>query len=112
MTCRCGCGKEFKKITTNRKYMDLPDDSQELKDLMAKIRCPECKKSDSDRRFRLGDGAVEDSDIIDPVPVISVDKYNCESCNKISRFYKEKDGDKLSHCPRCGSQDVKYMGHV
>ncbi len=79
---------------------------------MAKIKCPDCKKSDSERRFRMGDGAVSDEDLVESAPILSVEKYNCESCNKVSRFYKEKEGDALSHCPRCGSQDVKYVGHT
>lgn len=79
---------------------------------MSKIRCPTCKKSDSDRRFRTGDGAVSDNDLVEPLHLISTDKYFCNSCTKDSRFYKEKEGDCLAHCPRCGSQDVKYMGHI
>lgn len=112
MTVRCGCGKEFKKVTTNRRYLDAPEGSDELTLLMGKIRCPTCKKSDSERRFRMGDGAVEDKDLVEPTPFISVERWACLSCNKDSRFYKEKEGDQLSHCPRCGSQDVKHMGVV
>lgn len=112
MTCRCNCGQEFKKITTNRKYFDLPDGSDELKVLMAKIQCPDCKQSDLQRRVRIGDGAVSESDLVEETPFISVDKYTCLACTKDSRFYREKEEDKLSHCPRCGSQDVKYLGHT
>lgn len=112
MTVRCGCGKEFKKVTTNRRYLDAAEDSEELAALMAKICCPECKKSDSERRFRMGDGAVSDEDLIEPMPSISTDKYSCFSCNKNSLYSKEKEGDMMAHCPRCGSQDVKYMGHT
>lgn len=112
MTVRCGCSNEFKKVTTNRRYLDAPDGSEELAALMAKIKCPECKKSDSERRFRLGDGAVEDTDLVERTDVISTDKYACFSCNKNSLYQKEKEGDMMAHCPRCGSQDVKYMGHT
>lgn len=110
MTVRCGCGKEFKKVTTNRRYLDAQDGSDELSVLMAKIRCPGCKKSDSERRFRLGDGAVEDADLVERSSFIAVERYTCFSCNKDSRFYKEQEGDMLSHCPRCGGQDVKFLG--
>lgn len=79
---------------------------------MGKIKCPDCKKSDSDRRFRMGDGAVSDNDLVEQPAFISVDKYDCESCNKFTRFYKEKEGDQLAHCQHCGSQDVRYMGHT
>lgn len=113
MTCRCGCGREFKKITTNRKYLDLPDGSEELAKLMAKIKCPDCKKADSDRRFRVGDGeVVKEEDLIEQTPIIAVEKYDCNSCHKNNRFYKEKEGDKLAHCQHCGSQDVRYIGHT
>lgn len=112
MTCRCACGNEFKKVTTNRKYFDLPDDSHELLGMMAKIRCPSCKKSESERRIRIGDGAVSDNDLVEQRPIVSVDKYDCESCHKFTRFYKEKEGDCLAHCQHCGSQDVKYVGHT
>ncbi len=111
MTVRCGCGNEFKKVTTNRKYMDLPEDSEELKTLMSKISCPKCKAVDNERRFRIGDGEVSDRDLVEQPAIISADKYSCFGCNKNSLFYKEKEGDMMSHCPRCGSQDVKYMGH-
>lgn len=112
MTVRCACGQEFKKVTTNRRYLDAPDGSEELVALMAKIKCPECKKSDSERRFRMGDGAVSDNDLIEPAPFISVENYSCLGCGKNSRFYKEKEGDMLAHCPRCGSQDVKFAGVI
>jgi hypothetical protein len=112
MTCRCACGSEFKKITTNRKYFDLDDGSQELTELMAKIKCPACKKADSERRFRMGDGAVSDNDLVVQPNIISTDMYNCNACSKKNRFYKEKEGDCLAHCQYCGSQDVKYIGHT
>lgn len=112
MTVRCACGNEFKKVTTNRRYLDAPDGSEELAALMAKIRCVKCKAADNERRFRMGDGAVSDDDIVESTPILSIEKYACEGCGKDSRFYKEKEGDKLSHCPRCGSQNVKYVGHT
>ena len=112
MTCRCGCGKEFKKITTNRKYLDLPDGSEELAKLMSKIKCPDCKAADSDRRFRVGDGEVRDDDLVAAAPILAVENYTCESCGKNNRFYKEKEDDKLGHCQHCGSQNVKYIGHT
>lgn len=110
MTCRCVCGSEFKKVTTNRKYFTLPDGSPELLSLMAKIKCPSCKATESDRRFKIGDGAVSDNDLVERTEFLSIEKYACFSCRRDSRFYKEKEGDELSHCPRCGSQDVKHMG--
>lgn len=112
MTCRCGCGKEFKKITTNKKYFDLDDNSEELKLLMAKIRCPDCKEKDSERRFKLGDGAVSDNDLVENPSFISIEKYDCNSCNKFTRFYKEKEGDELAHCQHCGGQEVRHVGTV
>lgn len=111
VTVRCGCGKEFKKITTDRRYVDFNQNSSELMELMSKVACPSCKKNDGERRFRLGDGAVEDEDLVEPSPLISVEKYQCDGCSKTNRFYKEKEGDCLSHCHYCGSQDVKYIGH-
>jgi ssDNA-binding Zn-finger/Zn-ribbon topoisomerase 1 len=112
LTARCGCGKEFKKVTTNRKYVDLPDGSEELVLLMAKLRCPSCKQSDSERRFRVGDGAVDSDIVIETPGSIDVENYDCNTCHKASRFYKEKEGDQMGHCPRCGSQDVKYIGRA
>lgn len=112
LTVRCPCGKEFKKITTNRRYMEAPDDSDELKSLMAKVKCDGCKKGEGSRRFKLGDGIVDDVDLVKSTPFISTDKYSCLSCNKNSLFHREKEDDKMAHCPRCGSQDVKYMGHT
>lgn len=112
MTVRCGCGKEFKKVTTNRRYLDATDGSEELSLLMAKVRCPDCKKADSERRFRIGDGAVSDEDLVERQSFISTEKYHCLSCSKDSRFYMEKEGDVLNNCPRCGSMEVKHMGSI
>lgn len=98
ITFRCDCGTEFKKITIN-------------KDLES-ATCPSCKKLESDKRFRLGDGAVSDDDLVEQPAIIAVEKYLCNSCTKINRYYKEKEGDKLGHCQHCGSQDLKYMGYT
>lgn len=98
LTFRCDCGNEFKKITTN-------------KDLEA-ATCPKCKRLETDKRLRMGDGAVSDNDLIEPRPLVCFEKYNCNSCAKTCSFAKEKEGDMLSHCPKCGSQDVKYMGEM
>ena len=112
MTLRCACSKEFKHISKNKKLMDLPDESPELKKLLSKIKCPDCKQSDSERRFRTGDGAVDSDVIVDTPQIIAVENYSCNTCSKTMRFYKEHEGDMMSHCQRCGSQDVKYIGHA
>lgn len=96
ITFRCDCGNEFKKVTTNR---DL-----EL------ATCPKCKRKESDKRFRLGDGAVSENDLVPAPPIVGVDKYHCKSCSKIIRFHKETEDDKLAHCHHCGSQDVRFVG--
>ena len=97
LTFRCDCGYSFKKITTNK---DLESAS-----------CPKCKKKESDRRLTLGDGAVSDNDLIE-LTFKSVENYDCEECHKKNRFFKEREGDQLSHCQYCGSQNVKYIGHA
>lgn len=95
-TFRCECGSTFKKISTK------PD----LKEAV----CPHCKKKESERRYAIGDGAVSDQDILPPIQFIRTDKYNCNSCNKLLIFRVEKEGDEMSHCYKCGSQDIKYIG--
>lgn len=97
-TFRCECGTTFKKISTK------PD--------LQEAQCPKCKKIESERRYAIGDGAVSEADILPPQEFIRTDKYNCNGCNKPLSFRVEQDGDKLSHCYRCGSQDVKYMGQM
>jgi predicted nucleic acid-binding Zn ribbon protein len=98
LTFRCDCGNEFKKITTN-------------KDLTT-ATCPQCKKKESERRLRLGDGAISSSDMVEQPNILAVEKYSCGACGKFTRFYKEAEGDKLGHCQHCGSEDVKYMGYI
>ncbi len=97
-TFRCSCGKTFKKISTN------PD--------LSEAACPECKKKETWRRNAIGDGPVSESDIVETRPFIRSDKYLCNSCTKHLSFRVEQEGDKLSHCYRCGSQDVSYVGQV
>jgi ribosomal protein L37AE/L43A len=112
ITVRCGCGNEFKKITQDSRFTQLDDDDPVLQKLLSKVKCPDCKKADGERRFRLGDGAVSDNDIVDVPAIVAIHNYSCDSCSKTTRFYLEKLDDKLGHCQHCGSQDIKYIGHA
>jgi len=98
-TFRCPeCRTTFKKIST------VPD--------LQCAACPECKKQETRRAHAIGDGAVSDADLIETPAFIHSDRYSCNSCSKMLTFRVEQEGDMLSHCYRCGSQDVKRMGTI
>jgi hypothetical protein len=100
-TFRCpDCSHRFKRVTF------LPADKQ------PEVACPECKKKKSYHTPSIGDGAVSDSDLIETPNFIQTDKYHCDACNKSLMFHVEKEGDSLSHCYKCGSQNVKRLGIV
>ncbi len=100
-TFRCpDCSHRFKRVTF------LPAEEQ------SDIPCPQCKKKKSYHTPVIGDGAVSDNDLIETKPFIRTDKYSCNECSKFLSFVVEQEGDALSHCYQCGSQNVKHIGVV
>jgi transcription elongation factor Elf1 len=98
-TFRCpDCSHKFRRVTF------LPADEQK------NIPCPECKKKKSYHTPAIGDGAVSDSDLVEQKVFIQSDKYHCEACKRYLIFHVEKEGDQLSNCYRCGSQNVTRCG--
>lgn len=77
---------------------------------LQKAACPECKKKETQRKYTIGDGAVSDSDLVEPRPFLHTDKYHCGECKRFLSFRVEQEGDALAHCYRCGSQNVTRTG--
>lgn len=102
MTFKCSdkaCQSVFEKVTTNR---DLTNP-----------RCPECKERKLATKLnRIGDGAVSDNDLLKPAfekaPNVI---YKCESCETKIKIYEQPE-EKLTKCPNCDSEQVKFVCHI